>query len=76
MYTGFLDQNWTRNLSKSIVYPIGPQSKLYEDNQATIKITLADRFTQKSIPLNVLIAAIHELHLRKIFDMVDTRSNM
>ena len=37
MYKGVLDQNWIRDLFRSIGYPIGPPSKIYEDNQATIE---------------------------------------
>ena len=76
MCTGVLDQNWIRDFFISIGYPIGPPSKIYEENQATIKILMADRITPQSRPLGVLIIALHELHLRKIFEMVDTRSNM
>ena len=35
-----------------------------------------DRITPQYIPFDVLITAIHELHLRKTFEMVDTRSTM
>ena len=71
-----LDQNWTIYFFRSFGYPIGPPSKIYEDNQATIKIVLADIITTQTRPLDVLITAIHELHLRNFFDMVDTISNM
>ena len=37
---------------------------------------MADRITTQSRPLNILINALHELHLRKQFDMADTRSNI
>ena len=37
---------------------------------------MTDRITPQSRPLNILIAALHENHLSKIFDMVDTKSNM
>ena len=76
MYTGAFDQNWTRYLFISIGYPIGPPSKLYEDNQATIKIVLVYIITPQDRPLNVPITAIHEIHLGKTFDMVDKISNM
>ena len=76
MYTGVVDQNWIRNFIRSIGYPIGPPSKLYYDNQATIKIFLANRVTPQDIPTNNLITDIHELHIRKTFKMVNTRSNM
>ena len=62
MYTGVIDQNLIRNFFRSIGYLIGPPSKLYKDNQATIKIVLADIITPQDIPLKVLIAALHELH--------------
>ena len=76
MYTGVLDQNWIRNFFRSIGYPIGPPSNLYEDNQATIKILLEDRITIQARPLDFLIASLHELHLIKPFEMLDTRSNV
>ena len=60
----------------SIGYPIGPPSKLYEDNQATIIRVLVDIITPQSRPLDFLITALHEIHLIKTYDMVDTRSNM
>ena len=56
MYTGVLDQNWIIELFISIGYPIGNSSKLYEDNQETIKRLLADRITPQDIPLDVLIS--------------------
>ena len=65
MYTGVLDQNWIINLFRSIGYPIGPPSKIYEDNRATIKILLADRINLQARPLGVLITSLHELHVRK-----------
>ena len=55
---------------------MGPPSKLHEDNKATIKRVLVDRITPQVRPLDVLITALHELHIRKIFEMVDTRSSM
>ena len=76
MQTGVLDQNWIRNFFRSIDYPIGPPSKIYKNSQETITIVLADRITPQARYLNILITAIHELHLRKTFDMVDPRSNM
>ena len=76
MYIGVLDQNWIGDFFRSIVYPIRPPSKLYYDNQGIIESVMADIITPQSRPLDVLITALHELHLRKIFDMVDTRSNM
>ena len=76
MYTGVLDQNWIRDFFRSIGYPIGPPSKLYEDKQAKIKIVLVGIITPLSRPINVLITALHEICPRKTVDMVDTRSNM
>ena len=76
IYTGLLDQNWIIDFSMRIGYPIGTSSKLYEDNQATIKIVLTDRITLQARPLNILITVLHEIHLRKNFNMVDTRSNI
>ena len=67
MYTGVLDHNHIRYLFRSIFYPIGSPSELYEDNQATIKIVLEDIITPKSRPIDVLITALRELHLRKTF---------
>ena len=58
MYTVVLDQNWIRYLFTSISYPIGPQSKIYEYNQAKINILLADIITPQARPLDVLITAI------------------
>ena len=76
MQTGVLDQNWIRNFFRSIDYPIGLPSKIYKNSQETITIVLADRITPQARYLNILITALHELHLRKTFDMVDPRSNM
>ena len=76
MYKGVLDQNWIRDFFRSIFYPIEAPTKLYEYNQATIKGVLADIITTQPRPLDVLIPDLHELHLRKIFEMVNTRSNM
>ena len=74
MYTGVLDQNWIIYFLRSIGYLIVPPPKLYEDNQATIKILPADRINPQYRPLDFLITAFHELHLRKTFETVDTRS--
>ena len=71
-----LDKNWIIYLLGSIGYPIGHPYKIYEDNQVTIKRAMADRIAPQARPLDVLITSLHELHLRKIIDMVDTRSNM
>ena len=76
MYIGVLDQNWIRDLFRSIGYPIGPPSKLYEDNQEKIKRVLADIITPQARPIDVLITDLHELHLGKKIEVVDTRSNM
>ena len=76
MYIETLDKNSIRDFLRSIGYPIGHPSKLYDNNQAKIKILMANKITPQSRPLNILITAIHELHLRKTFEMVDKRSNM
>ena len=76
MYTGMFDQNWIIFFYRSIGYTIGPTSKLYEDNQSTIKIVFSYRVNPQSSPLDVLSTVLCELHICKIFDMVDTRSNM
>ena len=76
MCTGVLDQNWIRNPFKPIGYPIGPPSKIHEDNQSTIIRVLAYIITPQARPLDVLITALHEHHIQKILEMVDTRSNM
>ena len=49
---------------------------MYEDNQATIKRVLADRTTPQSRQLEILITALHELHLIKTFEMIYRRYNM
>ena len=71
-----LYQNWIRNFYISIGYPIGTLSKLYEDNQAKIKIVLEYRITPKVRPLDVLINALDKIHLCKKFDIVERISNM
>ena len=76
MYTGVLDQNCIRELFIPTGCPLGPPSEIYEDNQATIKRVLADIITPQARPLDFLINALHKLHPRKTFEMVDTRSNM
>ena len=43
-----LDKNWIRDFFKSIDYPIGTLSELYEDNQSTIKIVLVEKITTQS----------------------------
>ena len=65
-----------RYFFSSIGYLIGSPSKLYEYNQTTVKRLLVDIITTQYRPIDVLITALHEFHIRKIFDMVDTRSNM
>ena len=50
--------------------------KLYEDNQATIKRFLAYRIASQAGPLDILITALCELHLRKTFEIVDIKSNI
>ena len=59
-----LDQNWIRDFFRSIGYPIGAPSKLYEDNQAKIERVMADIITPQDRPIDVKITALHELHLR------------
>ena len=71
-----LDQNWIGNFYRSIGYPIVTPSKLYEDIRSKIKIVLAYRINTQARPLDTMSTALHELHLRKAFDMVDTRSNI
>ena len=71
-----IDKNWIRVVYRSIGYPIEPPSNVYEENQATIKRVLEDRVKPQCRPIDVLVAALHELHLRKTFYIVDTRSNM
>ena len=63
IYTGVLDQKCIREFFRSIGYTIWPSSKLYEDNQATIKRVMADRITLKARPIGVLITDLHELHI-------------
>ena len=76
MYTGVLNQNWIRIFYRSIGYLIVPPSKLYEENQETIKILLADRITLQDNPLYVIITALHKIHILKTFEIVKTRSSM
>ena len=76
MYTGVLYKNCIRDLFISICYPIGPPSKIHEENQAKIKKLLVDIITPQSRPLDILITSLHELHLGKILEMVNTISNM
>ena len=67
MYTGVIDQNLIRNFFRPIGYPIFPPLKLYEDKQATINEVVANIIAPQAIPLDILITALHELHLQKIF---------
>ena len=76
IYIGVFDQNWIIKFYILIVCPIVPPSKLYEYNQATIKILLAYRITPQARPKGFLITALHELCLLKTSEMVDTRSNI
>ena len=71
-----LDQNWIINFFRSIGCPIGTTSKIYDNNQAKIKIVVVEIITPQVGTLNFLITDIHEIHLQKTFEMVDTRSNM
>ena len=61
MYTGVLDQNWSRGFFRQIGYTIEHPSKLYEENQATIKRVPEDRINTQTIPLDIIITALHEL---------------
>ena len=72
MHTGVLYQNWIRSFYRSISYPIGTPSKLYEYNQATTKRVLAYIITPQAIPIDVLITALHKICLFKKFEIVDT----
>ena len=65
IHTGVLDSNWVRNFFKPIGSSIGTPSKLYEDNQATIKRFLAHQIKPQARPPEILITALHELCLRK-----------
>ena len=56
--------------------PIGPPSKIYEDEQATFKISLTKIINNQARPLDVLITDLHEIYLTYIFEMVYTISNM
>ena len=67
LYQRLLEINWLSH--KTYIKTIG-------EKKATIKIVLADRITPQSRPLDALITAINELHLRITFEMVDTISNM
>ena len=74
-YTCVVDQN-SIFVFRSIGYPIGAQSKLYEYNQATINQVLANRITPQTQHIDVLINSINEYHLEQTFATVDTRSTM
>ena len=76
MYKVVLDQNWIRNFFILMDYPIGSPSKLYEDNKVTIKGVLWDTITHQSRHIDVIITALHKLHLIRKIEIVDTRSNM
>ena len=76
MYTFVIDQNWIRNFYRSIDYHKELPSKLYEENEATIKRVSEDRITTKYRPLDFLVTILHDIHLSKILDMVNTRSEM
>ena len=76
MYTGVLYHNYIINFYISIGYPIGPPSKLYENNKSTIKLLfLADSITPQSRPINILITDLHDHFLCRTFYMVDIGSN-
>ena len=77
MYTGVLYHNYIINFYISIGYPIGPPSKLYENNKSTIKLLfLADSITPQSRPINILITDLHDHFLCRTFYMVDIGSNI
>ena len=57
MCKGVLYKDWIRDFFRSIGYPIGPPSKNYQNNQATIKILMVYRITPQARPIDVLIAA-------------------
>ena len=75
-YTGVLEKKWIRYFYRSIGCPKAPPTKIYEDNQETMENVLADIIAPQTRPLEILITAIHDLHLRKTFGMVDTTSNI
>ena len=64
MYTGVLYHDCIIVLYIKIGYTIGIPSKLYEENQETIKRVLSYRITPKARPLDFLFTALHELHIR------------
>ena len=76
MYTGVLDKNYIIKFYRSIGYPIGPPSNLYEYNHSTIKIVLEYRINPQPRPVNILITELHELHPYNKFVIVDKCSNM
>ena len=67
MYTGVLDQNVITNFFA--IKTIWGQPR-------KIKIFLVYRITSQARHINVPITALHELHLQKKIEMVNTRSNM
>ena len=76
MYTGMLHRNRIGKFYLSISYPIGPPSKLYEDNQAPIKMLLSKIIPFQSRTPKILVTDLHDHHIHKHLDMLDTGSNM
>ena len=76
MYTGVVDQNWMIMCCRSIEYPIGSLSKLYEGNQATTKPLLPYIITPQAGPIKALINSLREYQLWQTFSAVYTLSNM
>ena len=76
MYIGVVDQKFIIIFCWSICYPIFAPSKLYEENQSTIKPVLVGIITTQDQPLEFLITALYDYHLRQTFVTVHTRSNM
>ena len=76
MYTRVWYKNWIRNFYISIGYPIGSPSKIYYNNQETLKRRVLENIINPQARyLNVLITVTHKLHLI-FFEMLDTISNM
>ena len=68
-----LNQNCIVITYKPIGYPIGPVSKLYEDNKATIKIVLKYRITTQSRSIDILITTLYDIHIQTTFDTGDIK---
>ena len=76
IYTGVLDKNWIRNFYISIVYIIGPPSKLYEYNQSAIKIFLSDSITPRTRHIDVLVSALRDHYFCKYIYICCTQYQM